>query len=143
MSPDDFEVRVDLRGLDEAERIVDRKGAQAIRENALDLLGNAIEDAPVEEGTLRGSGAAHFETQRIATGADFGQAAPDATPAERVPTGEMTAAVTFNMVYAAAQHEGIDFVHPKGGKAKYLEDNVERDREQYLRHIARAMEEGL
>lgn len=141
MSPDDFDVRVDLSGLDRAERIVDQRGAQAIRENALDLLGESIEDAPVEEGTLRGSGAVHFEGRRIATSADFGH--ESGTPAENVDTGEMTASVTFNTVYAAAQHEGVDFVHPKGGKAKYLEDNLEANRDQYTRHIADAMKDGL
>ena len=141
MSPDNFDVRVDLGGLDEAERIVNQRGAQALRENALDLLGNSIEDAPVEEGTLRGSGAAHFEGRRIATSADFGH--EGGTPAERVDLPEMTAAVTFNTVYAAVQHERTDFAHPKGGKAKYLEDNLDANRQQYERNIADAIRDGL
>lgn len=30
--------------------------------------------------------------------------------------------ITYNMIYAARQHEERSYEHPRGGKAKYLED---------------------
>lgn len=74
----------------------------ALELSALDLLGAAQRDAPIDEGTLRGSG-----TMTI----------------EQTPTGAM-AIVTFPLPYAAVQEERDDFVHPRGGKAHYLGDQL-------------------
>jgi hypothetical protein len=41
--------------------------------------------------------------------------------------GEVVAVVSFTEVYAARQHEELDWEHPLGGKAKYLEDPVKRN----------------
>lgn len=37
----------------------------------------------------------------------------------------MTAVVSFNIVYARYQHEGVGFNHPRGGQAKFLSQTVE------------------
>ncbi len=39
--------------------------------------------------------------------------------------------VGFNTPYALVQHERLDFHHPKGGKAKYLEDNLKQQAGRY------------
>lgn len=145
MSPiDDFDVRVDLSGLDRADGLVSKEVEAELRKIGLDLLGNAIEDAPVEEGTLRGSGSAHFAGARYATAAELGQVAAGATPADGpVGSSDTTVSVAFNTVYAAAQHERTDYAHPKGGKAKYLEDALERNREMYVRKLAEAGRRAL
>lgn len=66
----------------------------------------AIRQAPVREGTLRAS-----------------------PPPISVRDGTLTRTpatvegrVVFPLVYAARQHEETTWRHPKGGKAKYLED---------------------
>ena len=64
-----------------------------------DLAGRAIKEAPVKEGTLRAS----------------------ANPSVEVHGNEVTGRVTFALPYAEAQHEHLEFQHPRGGKAKYLE----------------------
>jgi hypothetical protein len=74
----------------------------ALRAAAYDILGAAQRDAPVEEGTLRASG--HVEIRETMDGA--------------------TATISFATPYAARQHEETTWHHPRGGKAKYLEDQV-------------------
>jgi hypothetical protein len=69
---------------------------------ALEVLGQAVEQAPVEEGTLRQSGA-------IASGYPQDPWRP-------------TVLIAFSTVYASRQHEETTWRHPKGGKAKYLSD---------------------
>lgn len=88
----------------------------AMRIAVEDLLGRAVRDAPVDEGTLRGSGAASVE----------------------VHGDTVIGRVTFGVPYARAQHEGIDFQHPKGGKAKYLEANLTAMVPRYKAAIAKA-----
>lgn len=39
----------------------------------------------------------------------------------QVPKHSVTAKVEVDQVYAHYQHEGLDFNHPRGGQAKYLE----------------------
>lgn len=67
------------------------------------ILHDAILEAPVDEGTLRGSG--HIEESPVGLG-------PDVIARE----------VSFTTPYAARQHEETTWNHPKGGKAKYLSD---------------------
>lgn len=45
--------------------------------------------------------------------------------------------------YAALQHENTDFVHPKGGRAKYLTGPAEERKDIYQKAIAQAMKRGL
>lgn len=66
------------------------------------VLGQGTQEAPIELGTLRGSGYAETELHEAA--------------------GEVVGQVGFPLVYAAVQHEHLEFNHPLGGKAKYLED---------------------
>lgn len=88
------------------------------------LLGEAQRQAPVEEGTLRGSGTITL----IVNGNRFeGSGALAAATAAAIfaalegRTVEVEAEVSFNTVYAARQHEELTWQHPKGGNAKYLE----------------------
>lgn len=80
--------------LDAAERVVTRLGEWT--------LSKAVPDAPIEHGDLRGS--ARLDVHR------------DGNSVEAI--------LSFNEVYAARQHEELTWKHPRGGKAKYLEDNV-------------------
>lgn len=63
------------------------------------VLGRAVDLAPVEEGTLRGS------------------ADRDTT----IAGNTIVVVGSFSTVYAARQHEELDWNHPRGGQAKYLE----------------------
>lgn len=136
-------VRLDLKRMKGfTGRVSAEVGAEA-RKIALDLLSEGVRRAPVAEGTLRGSGTAHFGGERIATGADFDpQAAGDEGLTGGAGTDETSALVAFNTVYAEAQHERTDFVHPKGGEAKYLERPMAENRAMYQRKLAEAAARG-
>lgn len=88
------------------------------------LLGEAQRRAPIEEGTLSGSAslALIVNGQRFdGTGALAGAIAAARAAALAGQDVDVAAEVSFNTVYASSQHEGLDYVHPKGGEAKYLE----------------------
>jgi hypothetical protein len=88
---------------------------------AEDLLGQAQRSAPVDEGTLRGSGAVKI-TEKL-----------DGVEAE----------ISFDTPYAARQHEEVTYRHPKGGKAKYLEDPLKAMAPRYLAALRKAVERAL
>jgi len=67
---------------------------------ATDVLAEAKRQVPLDKGTLRRSG-----TKEVSWQGD-----------------RIVATVSFNTPYAAVQHEETGYRHPRGGKAKYLED---------------------
>lgn len=79
-----------------------------------DLGANAAERAPIKDGYLRGSMTFSVETDGDTV------------------TGE----VRFTEKYAAVQHERVDFHHPLGGEAKYLERAALDKYEQLKQKIA-------
>ena len=107
-------------GLSEVEARLNRaiqeiQGAtkQSIMDVSFDLLGKAVNLAPVDTGDLRGSGKAEFDV-----------------------VGEtITGTVSFNTPYALRQHEELNYNHPNGGQAKYLQQPFEENAEKYLNHI--------
>lgn len=62
------------------------------------LLSESTKLVPLDEGTLQDSGKA------------------------TVDEATMTGNVTYDTPYAVVQHEAMDFVHPNGRQAKYLEE---------------------
>jgi hypothetical protein len=139
-----FDVITDFTALERLPDQLTPAGAGALRLCALDLLSESLREAPVDEGTLRGSASAHFGGARVETGPAPGGDAVPATPLDGgAETDEGSAAVVFNTAYAAAQHERTDFVHPKGGKPKYLQDAATRHADLYFAQIAAAMAREL
>jgi len=146
---------VALKGLEELSRQLARDGEvwqrvqqAAVRgmvENTEDLLGRAMRDAPVDEGTLRASGhAAVYANGRAVARRGFREVGSEPVESpEHLEIQERRAIhegglgdavvgeVGFNTPYALVQHERLDFNHPKGGKAKYLEDNLKEQADRY------------
>lgn len=92
------------------------------------MLGDAQRRAPVDEGTLRGSA----ELALVVNGSSFsgsGMVEAATAAALAASTGRrrvrITAELSFNTVYAARQHEELDWNHPKGGEAKYLQKAIQ------------------
>ena len=54
----------------------------------------------------------------------------------------LTAEVSYNEPYALIQHERLDFHHEQG-QAKYLENPLNENREQYTEKIRKAAERGI
>jgi hypothetical protein len=112
--------------LEEAMRRRKEGAARGLLAGAEAILGASIQDAPIEEGTLRGSG--HLEP---------GERPPDRVGKAHVrerPTAKgvvLEIEVVFSTVYAAYQHEGISrftgkplqYTDPTA-KPKYLQRNV-------------------
>ncbi|MCL5291280.1 MAG: HK97 gp10 family phage protein [Actinobacteria bacterium] len=101
---------------------VKRAAAKAIMDCALDLLGKSVELAPVDQGDLRANGSV----------------TPNNVSALKTAgnnVGEMIIRVGFNLPYAEVQHERLDYSHPKGGQAKYLEQPFEANVAKYQQHI--------
>lgn len=110
------------KGTGAAERVLRRAAEKAVRQAAADLQGRAVRDAPVDTGDLRGSG--------------------HATDPQWVGN-KVVARVEFDLPYAKRQHEETTWEHPKGGKAKYLSDNVDEMRPKYLAFIKQRIERAL
>jgi hypothetical protein len=118
----------------ELERRMRRGAARGINDSIEHLLGEAVQEAPVETGRLRAAG--HI-TRR-------------ATPSD------LEAELAFDTPYAAAQHEGtatmvrggntvtLVFVnHPRGGKKKYIADPLKSHVHRYRKVIAARARQAL
>lgn len=105
-----------------------------------DIGGRAQRLAPVEEGNLRASMAVVL----LVDGARFDSlaAAQAAARAKALAGGDVTAdvEVSFNEVYAARQHEELDWNHPLGGQAKYLEQPFKELEPRFRRILELAVE---
>ena len=93
-------------------KIMDTVNQKALKDDALDLLGKAVNLAPVDSGDLRGSGSVKFEDNTVTIG--------------------------FEEPYAVKQHEHTEYKHPEGGQAKYLEQPFRENIDKYINHIAEA-----
>lgn len=107
--------------LDPIRRRMRDAAEDAVKRIAEDALGRAVRDAPIEEGTLRGSG--HVDV--------------------RSSGDSVVATIAFATPYAAVQHERLDYSHPRGGKAKYLEDVIKDQAARYERIIGMAVQRVL
>lgn len=114
--------------------------AEEVRLISLDLLAQSVALAPLEDGLLKGSGSAHWNGERIATGSDVD---PQATGGLAAVGGqgsdELTGLVMFSAPYSIAQHEKTDYAHASGGQAKYLEQPLETNRSQYQKRFVDAV----
>ena len=93
--------------------------AEGLNEAAMDIGARAAEKAPVDTGDLRGS----------------------MTVDTIVYNGEAISEIRFNEKYAAVQHERLDFNHPKGGEAKYLEKAAIEKAEQVAQRVGKSFDE--
>lgn len=77
-----------------------------------DLAGRSAEEAPVDKGDLRGN------------------ATVDVSQAQK-----MIVRVGYSLPYALRQHEELNYNHPRGGKAKFLEDPYRENTGRYIEYI--------
>jgi len=142
----------------------------AMIDNTEDLLGRGMRDAPVAEGTLRATGHAavfvdgrrvsrlgthavradtgrRIATSRLHEAAAAGTAVTHRVGERAVMEGGMGDAIVgeagFDTPYALIQHEHEGYRHPKGGKCRYLSDNLNARAERYLSHLRAAIGRAL
>lgn len=96
------------------------KALGALRVEAEVEMTESKRRVPVEHGTLRASGfvATSRNGSNLSAVLSYGGAAED---------------------YAIVQHERLDFLHPRGGQAKYLESVLNESRPFMLARLARRL----
>ena len=85
----------------------------------IDIGSGAADKAPVETGALRGSVDVEVKTEG----------------------DEVVGEIRFTEKYAAAQHEHVEYQHPQGGEAKYLEKAALEKLEQIKERVAASLSE--
>jgi len=129
----------------EAVKIAEEAGLKALRTGAEAILTEAIDEAPIETGTLRRSGTVTVgaipDGTQVYEAAEAGSEMKDAF-AENIGK-EKAVYISFNTPYARRQHEELDYEHPRGGKAKYLEDPFNRNKDKVLKYAAKQVKKAL
>ena len=117
-------LKVDIVGMPELKRFFEKAPEeikQAIHNElkvvAADLQGKAQKLTPVDTGDLQGS--AYSEVENL------------------------EGTVGFTEIYALRQHEEMDYNHPKGGQAKYLEQPYKENMQKYIDDIANAIKRAV
>lgn len=97
-------------------------GRKALGWCAADLQGKSVEQAPVLTGDLR----ANCSTTPIKETGD-----------------KMETMIGYDLPYAKRQHEHLEYRHPRGGKAKFLEDPFNANKDKYERYISNEVKRAL
>jgi hypothetical protein len=119
----------------EAVKIAEEAALKALRTGAESILTEAIDETPIETGTLRRSGTVTVgalpDGAQVYEAAESGSNMKDAFPG---PEGKEKAVyVSFNTPYARRQHEELGYYHPGGGGPKYLESPFNRNKNKVLK----------
>lgn len=156
-----------MKNLDKLEKELKYAARHALIENALHLLSEAVRDAPIylgqigpdgnllkdengkiisdhTGGKLRASGTVLYQEVTVATGSEDGSIRTVTTLNRN--TGKVKSRIEvlvgFNTVYAMEQHENLSYRHIDG-KAKYLEDNLRKNNERFLRNVNREIRKAM
>ena len=129
----------------EAVKIAEEAGLKALRTGAEAILTEAIDEAPVDTGTLRRSGTVTVgklpDSARIYEAAEAGNEMKDAFP-EKIGK-EKAVYISFSTPYSRRQHEELGYQHPRGGKAKYLETPFNANKKKVIKYAERKIKEAL
>jgi hypothetical protein len=129
----------------EAVKIAEEAGLKALRTGAEAILTEAIDETPIDTGTLRRSGTVTVgalpDGAQVYEAAESGSEMKNAFPG---PEGKEKAVyISFNTPYARRQHEELGYNHPLGGKAKYLEDPFNRNKKKVLQYAEKQVKKAL
>jgi len=129
----------------EAVKLAEEAGLKALRTGAEAILTEAIDEAPIDTGTLRRSGTVTVgglpDGAQVYEAAESGSDMKDAFPGQEGK--EKAVYVSFNTPYARRQHEELGYNHPLGGKAKYLEDPFNRNKDKVLKYVDLQVKKAL
>ncbi|ADQ04404.1 hypothetical protein Calow_0836 [Caldicellulosiruptor owensensis OL] len=107
---------------DKVSKAVEQAVKAALQKCAADLQRKSAERAPIDTGDLRSN--------------------CSVSPLKR-EGAKFYHTVGYNLPYAIVQHERLDFRHPKGGEAKYLEKPFNENKSLYERYIGEAIRNAL
>jgi len=129
----------------EAVKIAEEAGLKALRTGAEAILTEAIDETPIDTGTLRRSGTVTVgalpDGEQVYEAAKSGSEMKDAFT-ENIGK-EKAVYISFNTPYARRQHEEIDYEHPRGGKAKYLETPFKANKKKVLKYADKQIKKAL
>ena len=129
----------------EAVKIAEEAGLKALRTGAEAILTEAIDETPIETGTLRRSGTVTVgalpDGAQVYEAAESGTEMKDAFPGQEGK--EKAVYISFNTPYARRQHEELGYNHPRGGKAKYLETPFNANKKKVIKYAERKIKEAL
>ncbi len=137
----------------QVERVATEAAMKALVTGGEAILTDAINEAPVDTGTLRRSGTVtkgglppdseqiYQDSKRKGDGGQ-GKHHKKAFKGEDLGT-EKAVYVSFNTPYARRQHEELEWEHPKGGGPKYLENPFNRLKGRVRRLVDAAVKKAL
>ena len=115
---------VKIRGLDKIEANFKKYKVEAfkqikdaVQDASFDLEGKSQLQAPIDTGDLRGSTSLDVD----------------------VKLNKVVGEVGYNEEYALDQHEHLEYNHPRGGNAKYLEGPLKQNQSRYIKEISAAL----
>ena len=129
----------------EAVKIAEEAGLKALRTGAEAILTEAIDETPVDTGTLRRSGTVTVgklpDSARIYEAAEAGNEMKDAFPD---PVGKEKAVyISFNTPYARRMHEDLGYTPKRGGGPKYLETPFNANNDKVLKMAETKVKKAL
>jgi hypothetical protein len=129
----------------EAVKIAEEAGLKALRTGAEGILTESIDETPIDTGTQRRSGTVTVgavpDASQVYEAAESGSDMRNAFP-EKIGK-EKAVYISFNTPYARRQHEELGYEHPRGGKAKYLEDPFNRNKKKVLQYAEKQVKKAL
>ena len=129
----------------EAVKIAEEAALKALRTGAEAILTEAIDETPVETGTLRRSGTVTVgalpDGTQVYEAAESGSDMKDAFPGTEGK--EKAVYISFSTPYARRQHEELGYNHPLGGKAKYLETPFNANKDKVLKYAEKQIKKAL
>jgi hypothetical protein len=129
----------------EAVKIAEEAALKSLRTGAETILTEAIDETPIETGTLRRSGTVTVgglpDGAQVYEAAESGSDMKDAFPGAEGK--EKAVYISFSTPYSRRQHEELGYNHPLGGKAKYLEDPFNRNKQKVLKHADKQTKKTL
>ena len=129
----------------EAVKIAEEAGLKALRTGGERIITSAMNNVPIESGTLRRSATTTAgglpDMMQVYEAAKEGNEMKNAFPE---PIGKEKAVyVSYNTPYARRQHEEMDYVHPLGGGPKYLENAFNLLKDKIVRMAERKIRKAL
>lgn len=119
----------------EAVKVAERAGLKALRTGGELIITEAMNNVPIESGTLRRSATTSIggrpDPMQVYEAAKDGVEMKDAFPGEL--GNEKAVYVSYNTPYARRQHEELGYNHPGGGGAKYLENSLNANKKDILK----------
>ncbi len=129
----------------ESVKIAEEAGLKALRTGAEAILTEAIDETPVETGTLRRSGTVTVgalpDGAQVYEAAESGSDMKDAFPGTEGK--EKAVYISFSTPYSRRQHEELGYNHPRGGKAKYLETPFNANKKKVLKYADKQIRKAL